>query len=233
MKKAIFFDLDDTLYPYQDSNAKIKSEIEAISYFCRKYPQHRFLEALALYNAAKKSVKNRFACYPARDNRELWFLEFIQKEKIFDKKLIQEMEELYWQHVFKNAQLYYDAFLILPYLHKKYTLGIITNGLKAVQEKKIYALGIASYFSIIATSSEAGFDKPHTDVFRLALRKAKVKAKDAVMIGDNPFFDIFPANKLHMTTIWLRRGQRYYYPVIGKTKPMHTITNFLELKKWL
>ena len=232
MTKAIFFDLDDTLYPYHDSNAKIQSEIEAISYFCKKYPRHKFLEALALYNTVKKDIKKRFACYPVRHNRELWFLEFLQKEKIFDKKIVQEMEELYWQHVLKNAQLYYDALLILPYLRKKYALGIITNGLKAVQEKKVHALGIASYFSVIATSSEAGFGKPHTDVFKLALRKAKVKPKDAAMVGDSPLFDIFPANKLHMTTIWLRRGRRYYYPVIGKTKPTHTITNFLELKKW-
>ncbi len=233
MKKVIFFDLDDTLYPYNDSNARIQSEYEAINHFCKRYPHCNFLEAFALYNDAKRAIKKRLACFPAQDNRELWFIEFMQKEGILDRKLLQEMEEIYWQYVIKNVVPYYDATLILPYLAKKYTMGIITNGFKSIQEKKLNALGISSYFSVIATSSEAGFNKPHSDVFRLALRRAGMRAMNAVMIGDNPYFDMFPANKLKITSIWLRRGQRYYYPAIGKMKPIHTITNFLELKKWL
>ncbi len=232
MKKAIFFDLDDTLYPYTDSNARIQSEFEAINHYCKKFPSCRILEAMAHYNAAKSEIKKRFSCYPARDNRELWFIEFLQKEGIFDRKLLEEMESIYWKYVEKNAVPYYDATLIIPYLAKKYVLGIITNGFKSIQERKLKALGLDSYFTHIVTSSEAGFDKPHRDVFLLALRRAKTKAKNAVMIGDNPYFDIFPANKMKITTIWLRRGKRYYYPVVGKMKPTYTITNFLELKKW-
>ncbi|MBI4440907.1 HAD-IA family hydrolase [Candidatus Woesearchaeota archaeon] len=233
MKKAVFFDLDDTLYPYQDSNAKIQSELEAISHFCKKYPKFTFLEAMATYKKVKRAIRDRLSDYPACDNRELWFLEFMQKEGLFDRELLQEMEDIYWGYVQKNAVPYYDAGLILPYLAKKYILGVITNGIKAPQEKKLKALGFTGYFDYIITSSEAGFDKPHTDIFRLALRRAKVRAKEAVMIGDNPAFDIYPANKLGMTTVWLRRGKRYYYPIVGKMKAKHTISHFLELKKWL
>ena len=157
---------------------------------------------------------------------------FMQKEGIFDKELLHEMEDIYWEYVKKNSFPYYDAQLILPYLAKKYTLVVVTNGFKHIQEKKLKGLGLDKYFTHIVTSSEAGFDKPHTDVFKMALRRCKLKAKDVVMIGDNPNVDIFPANKMKITSIWLRRGQRYYYPVAGKTKPTHTITNLLELKKW-
>ena len=232
MIKAIFFDLDDTLYAYTDSNAKIQSEFEAISYFCKKYPKYRMLEAYALFQKAKQGVKKRFAEYPAQNNRELWFIEFMRQEKGFDKAMLHEMEKIYWQCVFKKIEPYYDAAIILPYLAEKYALGIITNGLKAIQQKKVKTLRYTQYFDAITTSSEAGFDKPHREVFQLALQRAKVKPKEAVMVGDSPYMDIFPANKIGMTTIWLRRGQKYYYPTEGRMKPTHTVTNLVELRRW-
>ena len=108
-------------------------------------------------------------------------------------------------------------------------LGVITNGILKWQLKRLKATGLRKYFDFVTTTSEAGFEKPHPAVFKLALKKASVKASQAVMIGDNPLRDILPANKLGMTTVWLRRGKRYYLPVVGKEKANYIVKNFLEL----
>ncbi len=231
MVKAIFFDFDDTLYSYKDSNAKIKAEIKAIEHFCKKHRKRKLNEAFESFTRIKTKIKKQHPDLPMRGDRSYWFTEFLRQEKIFDKKLADDMLNIFWKESCADMQPYYDAEIILKYLKKKgYKLGVITNGLRKYQLMRLKAVGLYRYFDTIVTTSDVGFDKPHPDAFKVALKRIKVQAKDAVMIGDNPPRDILPANKLGWTTVWLRRGKRYYYPCVGKEKATYSIKNFLELE---
>jgi putative hydrolase of the HAD superfamily len=53
----------------------------------------------------------------------------------------------------------------------------------------IERLGLASYFDHVYTSAAVGFDKPHPEIFRIALRSLRDPSR-VWMVGDNPEHDI-------------------------------------------
>ncbi len=83
---------------------------------------------------------------------------------------------------------------------RKCDLGIIAN-----QSNDILALlqaaGLDKYFKVIAISGTVKIKKPDPGIFHLALKEAKRKPEECVMVGDRLDTDICPANRLGMTTI--------------------------------
>jgi putative hydrolase of the HAD superfamily len=83
-------------------------------------------------------------------------------------------------------------------------LGIITNGPSPFQEKKIQAMGIAHYFSVVLVSTAEGVAKPDPEIFWRAADKLGVKPAETVFVGDNPQADMKGAQVAGMRTIWKR-----------------------------
>ncbi|MDE0012379.1 MAG: HAD family hydrolase [Candidatus Poribacteria bacterium] len=83
------------------------------------------------------------------------------------------------------------------------SLGIVSNFPKTLPDlcRKVE---IADYFDFIIASEEVGISKPDPKIFHLALQRGKVKAKEAVYVGDHPF-DILCAKKVPMPIIWFNK----------------------------
>jgi HAD superfamily hydrolase (TIGR01549 family) len=64
-------------------------------------------------------------------------------------------------------------------------------------------LNLAPMFEAIVDSAVVGVRKPDSRIFNLALEQLGVSASRALMVGDNPFADIGPAEALGMGTAWL------------------------------
>ena len=97
---------------------------------------------------------------------------------------------------------------LLESLSKRYQLGIIANqSLGAADRLERY--GLLQYITLVIGSAEAGLVKPDPRIFRLALEKANCEPREAVMIGDRPDNDIYPAKKLGLKTIRIRQGTSY------------------------
>ena len=62
------------------------------------------------------------------------------------------------------------------------------------------------YIDIVIASAEEGVAKPDLRIFKAALSRAACKPEEAVMVGDRIDNDIIPANKIGMTTVWIRQG---------------------------
>ena len=90
---------------------------------------------------------------------------------------------------------------ILEYLESKYRLHIITNGFQEIQEKKLRNSNIYHFFDQIIDSEMAGVKKPNPLIFNLALERAGVMAKNAVMIGDSLEADVLGARAVGLQTI--------------------------------
>jgi putative hydrolase of the HAD superfamily len=82
---------------------------------------------------------------------------------------------------------------VLTYLQRKYTLHIITNGFKEVQEIKMTSSNLYPYFTEVITSECANCVKPDKKIFDHALHRAKVNAQDCLMIGDSLEADMLGA----------------------------------------
>jgi FMN phosphatase YigB (HAD superfamily) len=75
------------------------------------------------------------------------------------------------------------------------------------------ALGLEGLVDGAVTSHTVGFRKPHRAIFEAALAIAGVNARDAVMVGDEPYQDVLGAQRLGMRAVWLRPSGPRAIPV--------------------
>lgn len=90
---------------------------------------------------------------------------------------------------------------VLEYLSPRYSLGIIANQHRNVRKHLENTWSLGAYFKFMILSEEVGFKKPETEIFHLALDRARVEPWDAWMIGDRVDTDVAPAKSLGMKTI--------------------------------
>ncbi|MDN2708417.1 YjjG family noncanonical pyrimidine nucleotidase [Janthinobacterium sp. SUN118] len=82
-------------------------------------------------------------------------------------------------------------------------VGIITNGVEAIQNRRIAASGLSDYISFVATSEACGHAKPDVRFFDYAANMARPFSKDAaVIIGDRLDADILGANRYGIDSCW-------------------------------
>ncbi|MBW4080373.1 HAD family hydrolase [Paenibacillus sp. S150] len=152
-------------------------------------------------------------------------------------------EVLPWRQAVSAADIraYYDKTYIghgapmkhaaetLEYCRERgYTLGLVTNGKKDIQDGKIDLLRLRHYFKAVVISGEAGISKPDPDIYRLALRRLGFAAEETLFIGDHPVNDIWGAAKAGMETIWLKRNHTWDEGL--DARPWKTIHELDELK---
>jgi len=99
-----------------------------------------------------------------------------------------------------------DVVGALEALRGAYALAVISNGPMDVQRLKLRVAGIERFFPIVVTSGEVGFGKPHERIFAAALEALGVSADEAVMVGDHLERDIHGARRLAISGIWLNRS---------------------------
>lgn len=187
----VFFDLDHTLWDFEKNSALT-------------------FEKILLENDIPVSLPNFLEVYvPA--NLAFWKLyreEKITKEalryqrlkSVFDRlgisisdAMIHKLSDEYILYLSSYNHLFPNTIEVLQYLKPKYNLHIITNGFEEIQGKKLRNSRIDGYFQHVINSEMAGVKKPNPRIFQLALAKANVAPKNALMIGDSLEADIIGA----------------------------------------
>ena len=197
--KHLFFDLDHTLYDFEQSTYETLNELcekyhlanKGIPQF--KYFYNRYLEInLRFWGQYRKGkIEKEFL------NVERFHVTF-QEFGIDDRDFAEKFANEYLANAPLKNTLFPYAHEILVYLQDKYTLHLITNGFEEVQEKKINTTGLRKYFKTITTSEEAGVKKPDPAIFHYALSKAGTVVEESLMIGDNLEVDIIGAKNVGM-----------------------------------
>ena len=120
-------------------------------------------------------------------------------------------------HNMKNYIVYPDVAEVLKILSKSYKLGIISDTWPSV-EQQLCSFGIVDYFSIYTYSCFLGIFKPDEKMYRDALDKCGVPAKDTVFIDDS-LKNLEGAEKLGIT------------PILIATKPSSDIASpYLKIR---
>ncbi len=184
MIKAVFFDMDDTLY---DTSG---------------------FAAIARRAAVKSMVHNGLKCTEEEGYGKL--MEIIkEKGSNFDKHFNILVNEIngnndpliivngiitYHNTKFSMLKLEPESFSILLYLKSQgYKVGLITNGMELKQWEKLVRLGIYPFFDDVVTSEEVGVEKPDAEIFNIAMERLGVTAGTSMMIGNNFDSDILGA----------------------------------------
>ena len=132
-----------------------------------------------------------------------------------------------WRHDLEA--LYPDAKELLQRLSQNYKIGIIANQ-DFGTEQRLTDFDIRQYIDLVIASAEEGVAKPDLRIFQIALDRAICKPEEAVMVGDRIDNDIIPANKIGITTVWIRQGfGGLAKPQATVETPDYTINNLSEL----
>ncbi len=131
------------------------------------------------------------------------------------------------------AKLPYMDKVLRELKRKSFKLGIITNTVTSREEHVRMALrkiDIEKYFDVIVTSVDVGHEKPDERIFMTALRKLRIKPKDAVMVGNRISADIVGGNRMGMKTILFRWNKRYPESMtLPEEQPTRIIKSLQEL----
>jgi putative hydrolase of the HAD superfamily len=226
--KHIFFDLDHTLWDFEKNSFLTVEEL----YHHYQLQQHTDISVEQFYALYTKHNQYYWDLFRrneiSRDTlRYIRFRKTLDEIGLQDEQLPYAMSEFYLSHLPYKVHLFKDAKEVLDYLSKKYALHIITNGFDEVQHKKLEVSGIKQYFKNVITSEIAGYQKPHSLIFKYALEVANASLLDSIMIGDSIEADIIGAQKIGLDHILFNPDQQpIAHPVM---KQIHSLSELMEL----
>jgi HAD superfamily hydrolase (TIGR01662 family) len=127
-----------------------------------------------------------------------------------DLDALERLAARYWSY--PATALYDDVRPTLERLRaEKYRLGIIANQPSEVRSA-LRRDGLDTFFDTWGVSDDLGMQKPDPKLFEFALQIARVEPRAAVMVGDRLDYDIRPAKRAGMRTVWMLRGEAPHDP---------------------
>jgi len=229
MIKAVFFDLYHTLVRYEPPREETQARgLKELGIEARPEVFQRPLviaDEFIYQEMARVSLSQR----SKEEKMALW----VQYEKIVlneagitaDEKLVLDLLNKMWQYDMKLV-LFDDVMLALNDIRKQgVTLGLISNIDRDINPL-LDELGLSLLLQVIVTSQDVGFNKPHPQIFQAALRRAGVKASEAIYVGDQYQIDVLGANKAGMKGVLLDRGD--YFEETTDCPRVLTLTQLLR-----
>ena len=198
--KAVIFDTDNTLYPYNPAHKAATNAVEEKVENVLGVNKEEFSQA---FNEARKEIKDRLGNTASSHSRLLYMQRAIEKLELGTRILLTlDLEQTYWRTFLNNCRLFPS---VLDFIHLLKSKGIVTANITdltaQIQFRKLIYFGLDELFDYVVTSEEAGRDKPDRRAFELALIKLKLKYEDVWMIGDNPKSDMYGAGMMGITKI--------------------------------
>lgn len=199
---TLLFDLDDTLMDFG------KSEEYAIERLLEKYSVEVTESNKRLYSSINK------AKWTALEKGE------ITRKELFATRFPDFFKALGVEADGAQANADYMSFLsqgrfvidgaenICRELKKKYSMYIITNGARIVQQGRLKDLPLMQYFDGVFISEEVGFDKPKKEYFdHVFANISETDRSKVLVIGDSLNSDIAGAVNYGLDSCWINRGE--------------------------
>lgn len=204
MIRAVFFDLDGTLFDRDATVARVLDE------------QHRAF-ASELAAVRREDFVGRVAAlddHGHRDKSEVYAT--IATEFQFSSILAERLAADFWNRYHRNCKAFPGLVETLEELRRRgKILGIITNGTRAVQDATIDALMIRGLMHAILVSEAEGIRKPSQEIFQRAATRVAMSPGECCFVGDHPDVDVAGAEAAGFRAIWKRTT--YWSPRVAAT----------------
>lgn len=200
MVKAVIFDIDNTIYSYDDAHAVAW---EALCAYAKENLQMEAQTFLTCHKAAQKTVKERLGTdCAALHNRQLRYQVLLEENgKPLHHAIA--MNDLYWSTLIAAARPTPGIMDCLTALKQAgFILGIGTDMTIDYQLKKLVALQMLPFFDFIVSSEEVNVEKPHEKLFACCAKKANVPPEECLFVGDSLKKDYHGSSNAGMQSVW-------------------------------
>ncbi len=234
MIKAVIFDFGQTLVDSADGfrSAEKKAKENIFSTLLSIRDDMQWQSFLTVY----RQIRKRFHAQSNFSRLAIW-------SKVYDRfncrpdpnKLVQ-MEIEYWENVKFRTKPFPETISVLEKLVKRFQLGVITNtqGQKSTDTHRISLFpDIEKFFEVILVAGESGIPaKPDPLPFLSCLEKMKIKASQAIYVGDDLQKDVLGSGDAGMNPVWLKHfSVKRSWPDPKTNKGFRIITDLNELLK--
>jgi putative hydrolase of the HAD superfamily len=193
-KKAIIFDLDNTLYPTKKyATIARKNAIRAMIKAGLNTNQKK------AYSILKKIIKKYGSNYKYHFDK---LIEKLAKNKKHKEKII-VAGIIAYHTTKKQIKPFKNIKTLLKELKKRFKLFIASEGIKKKQWEKILRLKIEKYFDDVFITN-----KKSIRFYKRIIKKIKLNPKNIIMIGDNAKKDLFYPKRLGIKVIKFK-GVKY------------------------
>lgn len=204
---TLLFDLDDTLLDFG------RAEQTALENVLAHFEMEATPESFQLYREINKAhwemlERNELTKGEVLSYRHERFFEALGK-KVDGSRV----DQLYRKTIAEHGHHLFDGTLeVVEELSRTHRLFIITNGVKATQQKRLQRSGLLPYFSGVFISEDTGYQKPMRAFFDyVAARIEHFDRKRTLIIGDSLTSDIKGGHDSDIDTCW--------YNPLGKSNP--------------
>ena len=212
MIQAIFFDLYGTLAGFQPDRFQIQSQ--ACARFGIEVSREGIIRGYALADAF---MSEQNAAKPVRtldsSERDEFFAEYERRvlRGCGVDVSVQQADEI-WRAVREipyQMERFDDVLPAMDLLKQQgLTLGLISN-MNMPGNELAENMGLTPCLDLVVTSGEVGMEKPHPPIFHEALRRAGVKADEAVHVGDQLSSDVHGARNVGIQPVLLDRDRNH------------------------
>lgn len=205
MKHTLFlFDLDDTLLDFKASEnlsfVRTMQQLGAGGSTASLFSHYQPIN-VALWRAFEHGTVTKDFLKVERFRQT-----FLAAGLVLDPELA---SRLYLESLSDTVVLIDGAIELCATLAAVGEVGIITNGVDAIQNRRIASSGLQQHVSFVATSEACGYAKPDVRFFEYAMNMAaRPASKDqAIIIGDRLDADILGANRYGIDSCWYNPEQ--------------------------
>lgn len=227
MIKCVIYDLDDTLYDFNEVNQP------AFRLMCEEAGRRFNMdpeEFGRVFGTAYRAVGDRMpedilALEPdkvdvsAVHSRTLRLSYTLNTLGLPLFPHVLELYDLYWDYILQHMRREpYIEEVMQELKARGIRIGLGTNMTARMQYRKAYELGLGPYLDFVTTSDESVFDKPDPRFFQLVVRKAGCDPKECLFIGDNYRYDYGGAVGAGLNALWYNRLEKPWNRVTDEEK---------------
>lgn len=228
--KAVFLDLDNTLYDFSANSREAYSEVYDLLGYSRYFSS--FDEYFDIYSKRNDELWRLYDAGSISKD-ELNGSRYLHPLQVAGVKGAEEISRRFFAEAMKilphKGRLRPHAIECLEYLRPRYKLYILSNGFTELQRSKMHSAGIEHYFTDVVLSEDIGVNKPRRELFDYALTVSGTTAKESLMIGDNMETDIEGAKHAGWDQMFYNFKQLSPLPF----QPTFEIHSLGEVKDWI
>jgi putative hydrolase of the HAD superfamily len=235
MKKAILFDLGNTLIKYYTRSEFphiLREAIEEVYNFLLQNVQFDISFDEIWQRVSKENYES--SDYKVRPLEER-LKHIFTAEKLSDD-LIMNMCRCFMKPIFSRSEIYEDTLSVLAKLNSKGIKSVIISNTawgspSELWHEEIKRFGIDRYIDLIVFCRDVGWRKPDKRIFEFALKSLSLNVNECVFIGDDPRWDIAGPKAIGMEAILIDRESQFGKPEEKRITTLYEVLDMLVIEK--